>query len=145
MVQRLAREKAAAIVSDAVIVAADTAVVLGEVAYAKPDDDEHARAMLRALSGKTHEVLTGWCVRYRDRALDGVVATAVTFRALTDDDIERWLATGSHRDKAGAYAIQGAAAVMVERIEGSLTNVIGLPVPEVVAAVSTLSSLAEAP
>jgi hypothetical protein len=55
MVQRLAREKAAAVVSDAVIVAADTAVVLGEVAYAKPDDDEHARAMLRALSGKTHE------------------------------------------------------------------------------------------
>jgi septum formation protein len=145
MVQRLAREKAAAIVSDAIVVAADTAVVLGDVAYAKPDDDEHARSMLRALSGQTHEVLTGWCVRFRDHALDGVVATAVTFRELDDDDIERWLATGAHRDKAGAYAIQGAAAVMIARVEGSLTNVIGLPVAEVVAAIATLSSLAETP
>lgn len=135
LVLRLAREKAAAFATDAIVVAADTAVVLDDVAYAKPCDDDHARRMLRALSGRTHQVLTGWCVRRGSVVHYGVVATGVTFRVLDDGDIDRWLATGAHRDKAGAYAIQGAAAALVARVEGSLTNVIGLPLDEVLAAI----------
>jgi len=136
LVLRLARAKAAAIPSDATVVAADTAVVLDDVAYAKPDDDDDARRMLRALSGRTHQVLTGWCVQRGPRRVDGVVATEVTFRALDDGDIDRWIATGGHRDKAGAYAIQGAAAALIARVQGSLTNVIGLPLDEVLAAIA---------
>jgi septum formation protein len=140
LVLRLARAKAAVVPDDAVIVvAADTAVVLDDVAYAKPDDDDHARRMLRALSGRTHQVLTGWCVRRGDVVSDGVVATEVTFRVLDDGDIDRWLATGAWRDKAGAYAIQGAAAALVARVDGSLTNVIGLPLDEVLAAIRALT------
>lgn len=139
LVLRLAREKAAAVPSDDIVVAADTAVVLDDVAYAKPDDDDHARRMLRALSGRTHQVLTGWCVRRGAVVFDGVAATGVTFRVLDDGDIDRWLATGAHRDKAGAYAIQGAAAALVARVDGSLTNVIGLPLDEVLAAIRALS------
>ena len=118
-----------------IIVAADTAVVLDGVAYGKPVDDDDARAMLRRLSGCTHQVMTGWCVRRDDVFDGGVVATDVTFRRLDDDDINRWLATGEHRDKAGAYAIQGAAMVFVARVGGCLSNVVGLPVETVVAAV----------
>jgi septum formation protein len=135
LVLRLAREKAATPATDAIVVAADTAVVLDDVPYAKPDDDDHARRMLRALSGRTHQVLTGWCVRRGGVVHDGVVATEVTFRVIDDGDIDRWLATGAHRDKAGAYAIQGAAAALIARVEGSLTNVIGLPLDEVLAAI----------
>jgi septum formation protein len=116
-------------------VAADTAVVLDGVAYGKPVDDDDARAMLRRLSGRTHRVMTGWCVRRDDVFDGGVVETDVTFRHLHDDDINRWLATGEYRDKAGAYAIQGAAMVFVARVEGCLSNVVGLPVDTVVAAV----------
>jgi septum formation protein len=135
LVLRLARAKAAAITSDGIVVAADTAVVLDDVAFAKPADDEDARRMLRALSGRTHQVLTGWCVQRGALRHDGVVGTAVTFRVLDDGDIDRWIATGGHRDKAGAYAIQGAAAALIARVEGSLTNVIGLPLDEVLAAI----------
>lgn len=137
LVVRLSREKASAIpaAADIIVVAADTAVVLEGVAYGKPVDDDDARAMLRRLSGRTHQVMTGWCVRCGDVFDGGVVETNVTFRRLGDEDINRWLATGEHRDKAGAYAIQGAAMVFVARVEGCLSNVIGLPVETVVAAV----------
>jgi septum formation protein len=144
LVLRLAREKAARTAttatpgSDPIIVAADTAVVLDDVAFSKPVDDDDARQMLRRLSGRTHQVLTGWCVRQGAQQDSGVVETAVTFRALDDDAINRWLATGEHRDKAGAYAIQGGAIVFVAHVDGCLSNVIGLPVDTVVAAVRRL-------
>ena len=137
LVVRLSREKASAIAAAAglIVVAADTAVVLDGVVFGKPVDDDDARAMLRRLSGRTHHVMTGWCVRRGDVFDGGVVETDVTFRHLGDDDINRWLATGEHRDKAGSYAIQGAAMVFVARVEGCLSNVVGLPVDTVVAAV----------
>ncbi len=137
LVVRLSREKASAIAAAAglIVVAADTAVVLDGVVFGKPVDDDDARAMLRRLSGRTHHVMTGWCVRRGDVFDGGVVETDVTFRHLRDDDINRWLATGEHRDKAGSYAIQGAAMVFVARVEGCLSNVVGLPVDTVVAAV----------
>lgn len=141
LVRRLARQKAEALGTvEGLVVAADTTVALGPVILNKPVDDDDARRMLRALSGRAHSVFTGWCVRrpVGERCRSGVVETTVVFRRLTDDDIDAYLATGEHRDKAGAYGIQGAAAVLVATVQGSLTNVIGLPVDEVVAAIHEL-------
>ena len=140
LVRRLARQKAAAVGAAAgdAVVGADTTVALGALILNKPVDDADAARMLRLLSGQVHTVLTGWCVRRGAVITDGVCVTAVTFRALHDDDIAAYLKTGEHRDKAGAYGIQGAAAVLVARVEGSLTNVIGLPVDDVVAALRGL-------
>ena len=141
LVRRLARAKADAVpnTDDDAVVAADTTVALGALILNKPVDDDDAARMLRLLSGRVHMVLTGWCVRRGAVLQDGVCVTAVTFRALGDDDIAAYLQTGEHRDKAGAYGIQGAAAVLVARVEGSLTNVIGLPVDDVVAALRSLA------
>lgn len=143
LVRRLALAKAEAVAAaagDAVVVAADTTVALGTAVFNKPVDDVDAARMLATLSGQTHHVHTGFCVRRGASIAAGVVATAVTFRSLTADDIRAYLATGEHRDKAGAYGIQGAASVLVARVDGSLTNVIGLPVDEVLAAISRLRS-----
>lgn len=137
LVLRLARAKAgAAGAVDGLVVAADTIVAVDGEILNKPVDDDDARRMLRLLSGRTHSVFTGWCVRdgRDDSEHAGVVETGVSFRVLDDDDIAAYLATGEHRDKAGAYGIQGAAAALVASINGSLTNVIGLPVDEVLAA-----------
>ncbi len=144
LVRRLARAKARAVATalnnrDALVVGADTTVALGTTILNKPVDDADAAMMLRALAGRTHQVHTGYCVCRGDVLIDAAVATDVTFRALTDTDIAAYLATGEHRDKAGAYGIQGAAAVFVDRVDGSLTNVIGLPVAEVLAALAAVA------
>jgi septum formation protein len=118
---------------DEVVLAADTEVVVGGRVLGKPADRDVAEAMLRSLSGRTHEVMTGIAVRRGDSARIAQVTTAVTFRTLTDAEIAWYLATGEPVDKAGAYALQGAGAVLVARIEGSDTNVIGLPLAETVA------------
>lgn len=138
MVLRLARAKAAAVVSPALIVAADTTVVLDGEALAKPLDDEDARRMLGLLRGRIHEVLTGFCVRRSDAWRSGIVSTRVTFRPLTDDEIRAYVETGEPRDKAGSYGIQGLGGALVDRVEGSYPNVVGLPVAEVVAALREL-------
>lgn len=155
-VVRLAREKAAAVdvAVGEVVLAADTTVELDGTALAKPDDAADACRMLAALSGRTHRVHTGVAVGWptgagettdrRDATvLDGagspvsgllvtglLVTTEVTFVELTPERIERYVASGEPLDKAGAYAIQGAAAAFVRRVEGSVTNVVGLPLAE---------------
>ncbi|MAT05630.1 MAG: septum formation inhibitor Maf [Acidimicrobiaceae bacterium] len=114
------------------VLAADTTVDLDDDILAKPDDDDHARQMLETLSGRAHQVHTavvGWTAR---EAIAVVVTTDVTFRKLTDDDIDWYLALGEHRDKAGAYGMQSAGGALVERIDGSPTNVIGLPLAETI-------------
>jgi septum formation protein len=130
-VRRLATEKSAAalaVAQDAVILAADTAVVVDGEILGKPRDDPDAAGMLRRLSGRLHQVMTGVSVRTRNRELCRVEATAVEFARLNDEEI-RWLvASGEGRDKAGAYAIQGLASRFVPKIEGSYSNVVGLPV-----------------
>lgn len=144
-VERLAAEKSAKAldtlrVGDGFIVlAADTAVVVGDEILGKPRDAEDAARMLRKLSGRTHEVMTG--VSLRSAAADSafVESTSVTFVRLTEDQIAWYVASGEGADKAGAYAIQGLASRFIPRIEGSYSNVVGLPIAAVDAMIQRLS------
>jgi septum formation protein len=115
-----------------VVLAADTEVVIDGRVLGKPRDRDDAHAMLRALSGRSHEVISGIAVQRGDTSRIAQVTTAVTFRDLSDAEIAWYLATGEPDDKAGAYGLQGAGAVLVERLAGSDTNVIGLPLAETV-------------
>ena len=142
-VLRVAREKARA-VEGAIVLAADTAVVLRGEVLGKPSGAEDARRMLRALSGTVHEVLTGVCVRRAPDAprlasapedglaieLAAVVSTEVRFAPLSPAEVDWYVATGEPLDKAGAYAIQGAGGAFVVRVDGSVSNVVGLPLAE---------------
>jgi septum formation protein len=115
------------------IIAADTIVVINNTILGKPDSKEHAREMLQALSGKVHVVYTGYsiCCLKQDKMFSDIVKTNVRFKPLSSDEIEWYLQTDEPYDKAGAYAIQGIGAFIVKSIEGSYTNVVGLPVCEV--------------
>jgi septum formation protein len=130
--ERLAAEKAEAVADDvdSVFIAADTIVVLNNRILEKPADEQDAFTMLSALSGNTHEVITGVCIRKGSRIDVFSVATQVIFRTLKKNEILNYIATGCPMDKAGAYAIQGGAAHMVQKIQGSYTNVVGLPLCE---------------
>ena len=130
---RLAADKARSVDGDPVL-AADTVVDIDGEILGKPGDAEDARGMLQRLSGRTHLVHTGVAVRSGDgvEVEVEVVTTSVRFTPLTPDAIEWYLATGEPFDKAGAYAIQGAGGVFVERVDGSVSNVIGLPLHTVV-------------
>lgn len=132
-VTRLAREKAEAVMSreavppDAIVLGADTIVVVDEEVLGKPQDAADAVRMLRLLSGRTHQVITGVCLakgRERQRAAE---VTFVRFNTLSDEEIEAYVATGEPLDKAGAYAIQGRAGRWAPRIHGCYFNVVGLP------------------
>jgi septum formation protein len=117
---------------DWLTLAADTIVILGGSVMGKPAGPAEARAMLRALAGRTHEVVTGVALAHGDRTASGWESTRVTFRPLSDAEIERYVACGEPLDKAGAYGIQGAGAVLVRRVEGCYFNVVGLPVTRLV-------------
>ena len=112
------------------VLAADTEVVLDGTVLGKPKDAMSAVDMLRRLSGQTHEVSTAVAIRWNTQILIAVSLSRVTFRALIDDEIERYVATGEPFDKAGAYAIQGRAAAFVSHLEGSYSGVMGLPLFE---------------
>ena len=129
-VERLARAKAEAVATDdgLPVLAADTVVVCDGDVLGKPATDAEAAAMLRRLSGRTHDVLTGVCLLHRERLRSAYERTAVTFVPLSDADVEWYVATGEPRDKAGAYHVGGRGAVFIARIEGSPSNVAGLPV-----------------
>lgn len=144
-VRRLAEEKARAIPAAQVpVVAADTIVVHRGAILGKPRDAAHATEMLRGLSGASHTVMTGYAVRLGDGLRSGVVSTTVTFRPLSDAAIAAYVATGEPLDKAGAYGIQGHGGALVDRVHGSYSSVVGLPVQEVRAALDALV-LATAP
>jgi septum formation protein len=133
-VRRLALEKSAAVIGPSeIVVAADTTVEVDGRVLEKPVDDPDARSMLRMLSDRAHHVHTGVSIRSDAVVQSFVVTTAVTFVELTPRMIEWYIGTGEARDKAGAYGIQGAAASFVERVDGSVTNVIGLPMAETLA------------
>ncbi len=150
-VARLSAEKAIVVAervgTDCIVVAADTTVDVDGQILEKPKDDVDARRMLRLLSGRTHLVHTGVTVvgpggdgAGEDRSSTIVVETAVRFVELSDHAIDWYLSTGEHAGKAGAYGIQSAAGAFVERLEGSVTNVIGLPLAQTLALISATAA-----
>lgn len=129
-VARVSRCKAQAIARGAedVVIAADTIVVVGERVLGKPHNAEEAAQMLRLLSGRDHQVMTGVTVLCGDREAVFTEVTDLHFRALTDSEILRYVQSGEPMDKAGAYGIQGGAALFCQRMTGDYYNVMGLPV-----------------
>lgn len=133
-VVRLSIEKAAEVASRAEVagrwfIGSDTIVLCDQQILGKPTDHQHAATMLRQLSGREHQVLSGYAIldRQTGNQVTEAVATKVRFRELTDEEIARYIATGEPDDKAGSYAIQGLGVCFVAGIEGSYTNVVGLP------------------
>ena len=129
--ERLARAKAGAAAvgaPEALVVAADTLVVLESVALGKPKDRADVRRMLAALAGRAHDVVTGVACARGGRIVSGRETTRVVFAPMSPAEIEEYAATGEPDDKAGAYALQGIGGLFVERVEGSPSNVVGLPV-----------------
>jgi nucleoside triphosphate pyrophosphatase len=114
--------------ADVVVLGADTTVVVDGEILGKPRDDEEAAGMLRKLSGKRHEVLTGVSLRHGAHEVGRVETTAVYVRALSEEEFSWYAASGEGRGKAGAYAVQGLASRFIPRIDGSYSNVVGLPV-----------------
>lgn len=142
-VLRLAEQKAREVAGREdgdLFIGADTIVLCDGEIMGKPVDTTDAVRMLRALSGRHHQVITGTAIyeKGNDKALRRAVTTKVLFKELSDAEISAYVATGCPMDKAGAYAIQGGAAFMVRSIEGSYTNVVGLPLCEVVEALQRL-------
>ena len=136
-VRRLAQGKADVVAAHhpwAWVIGADTIVADGDQLLGKPDSVVSARRMLTSLSGKTHQVYTGFCIcRHHDgTTFLEAVCTDVTFKDLSANEIEWYIQTGEPFDKAGAYAIQGMGTFLVRRINGSYSNVVGLPVCEVI-------------
>jgi septum formation protein len=149
---RLAREKAQAIFDQRsqsrdvgaanaarLVLGADTIVVTAEEILGKPRDAADAARMLRLLSGRAHQVVTGVCLISADKAEVAAEATTVVMRAISDEEIAAYVATGEPLDKAGAYAIQGYAARWIPRIEGCYFNVVGLPLARVASLLENFS------
>lgn len=134
-VQRVARAKADQITrlqsADRIVLAADTTVTIDGQVMGKPRDRDEAASMLRSLSGVVHEVHTAVVMQRGDRRLEDVVTTRVRFQPLTDEEIAWYVGSGEPSGKAGAYGIQGRAARFIDRIEGSWSNVVGLPISTV--------------
>jgi len=140
LVEVLSRRKAEAVRTcvDSVplIIAADTVVALDGAVLGKPADKADAARMLSTLSGREHQVYTGFTILQGSRAITGHEVTNVTFRPLTPTDIDRYIATGEPMDKAGAYGIQGFGAVLISSLRGDYFNVMGLPVYRLAQALS---------
>lgn len=138
----LAQRKARAVAKEkenALIIASDTLVSLEGKALGKPVDAEDAKRMLMRLSGRAHDIYTGVCVIETPQMKEAlrVAHSSVVFRELTEEEIERYVATGEPMDKAGAYAIQGGAGAFVTEIHGSFENIMGLPVDTLAAMLET--------
>jgi len=130
-VRRLAGEKAGVVAADrkgALVLGADTIVLIDGEIVGKPSDLDDARTMIKKLSGRWHEVLTGVAVVRDSQSSIGVQTTRVKFKELTDAEVEFLVLNGEPLDKAGAYAVQAQAALFIEKIEGDYWNVVGLPI-----------------
>lgn len=136
LVMRLSKLKAKAVSqrlsdSEAVIIAADTVVAYKGQVLGKPQNDDDAFNMIKMLQGDTHEVYTGCTILKGDRISNFAVSTKVTFASLDDELIRTYVNSGESRDKAGSYALQGIAAILIQKVEGSVSTVVGLPICEV--------------
>lgn len=151
---RLAREKATDVAArlraelpDAMVLGADTIVVVDGDVLGKPVDDADARAMIARLAGRAHEVTTAVALVSPSRGLcaEGSTTTEVWFRALGPEEIARYVASGDGRDKAGAYAVQGLGSGLVTRVQGSYSNVVGLPAAETLALLRSVGAVGRWP
>lgn len=141
LARRLSFAKAAAVAAhhpQALVIAADTVVTLAGALLGKPADEAENRAFLEHLSGRTHTVLTGHALELKGKHVGSVLGTAVTFRALSAQEILWYAASGEGLDKAGGYAIQGRGAALVQEIQGDYCNVVGLSVAYVLEAAQSL-------
>jgi len=131
LVMELSRRKAFEVASreDGVVVACDTMVFFDDKRLGKPKDKEDCINMLKILSGRDHQVISGLTVMAGDKVVTDHETTEVHFRVLSDEEIERYAKTDEPYDKAGSYAIQGSASVFIDHVNGSYTNIVGLPVP----------------
>lgn len=123
-----ARMKARAVEARGIVIACDTDVVLDGRALGKPADELEAREYLERMSGRSHQVLSGLVVLADGEERSGLESTTVVFKKLTDAEKERYVAFGEWRGRSGGYAIQTLGSTLVERVEGSVSNVVGLPV-----------------
>jgi septum formation protein len=144
---RMARRKARDVSSrhpGSFVLGADTVVAVGDFILGKPEDEADAVRMISMLAGREHTVVTGCCLigPTGEIAWEDAPASKVTFAALTEDAIAAYAATGEPMDKAGGYAIQGLGAFMIARVEGSYTNVVGLPLNETIGALALLGAVA---
>jgi len=121
------------IYDNSVVIGCDTMVICEGVIFGKPGSEEDARRMLRALSGKQHTVVSGVTIGYQKKYLSFSVRTGVTFRELSDTDIDIYCRSGEPMDKAGGYGIQGLGSLLVQKIDGEFYNVVGLPVSDIAA------------
>ncbi len=140
-VQRMAREKAMAAPApetETVLVAGDTIVVLDDRILGKPKTPSDARAMLTALSGRRHAVITAWAIRAGDELRHGYQTSTVEFLTLTAEQVEGYVASGEPMDKAGAYGIQGLGGQLVKRFDGDFSNIVGLPLRDVLSELQAL-------
>lgn len=143
LVLRLAKEKAEAVAvasqTSLPIIAADTIVVVDQEILGKPEDRQDARRMIQLLSDREHLVLTGYAVLYQGQLTNNLVQTSLVFRKLSDFEIENYLDTGEWAGKSGACTLQGTSGPFVDHMTGSLTNVLGLPLAEVLKALELSS------
>lgn len=140
-VKRMANEKAnivAALHSNDIVLAADTIVVCDNRILGKPVNREDAKNILRLLSGRTHEVMTAVCIIKGDEEIEIFEVTKVTFAPLTEELIDTYVASGECDDKSGAYAVQGIGAMLIQKVEGSVSSVVGLPICQVRCALEKL-------
>lgn len=126
---RKARAGASKFADDALVLGVDTDVSIDGALLGKPLDDAGAAARLEQLSGRTHEVLSGLALVSAEGERSALVSTLVTFRALSEEEVGSYVASGEWRDRAGGYAVQGLGSALIERVDGDLSNVIGLPIP----------------
>ncbi len=133
----LKREAIQPSVSNGIVLSADTIVVVEKKVLGKPENSDEAAKMLNMLSGRTHEVISGFSLSWLEKGkqLNGYEITRVVMRKLHNEEIERYVLSGEPMDKAGAYGIQGGASAFVEKIEGCYFNVVGLPVSKVISEV----------
>ncbi len=134
MAARLATAKARAVHADGWVLAADTVVHVGDDVLGKPASPEEAARMLQRLSGRWHAVTTGWCLRRGEEFWEAHRTARVRFRGLGPTEIAAYVASGEGLDKAGAYGVQGLGAALVSRVDGDFSTVVGLPMPDVLAA-----------
>ncbi len=141
---RLGREKALAVSKQTTlpIIAADTIVVVGQEILNKPEDLADARRMIQLLSNREHLVITGYAVLYQGRMINEIVTTKLVFRALAAHEIESYLQTNEWIGKSGACTLQGASGVFVDHMTGSFTNVLGLPLTEILSILAGLPAVA---